>query len=146
LFDTSVKVRCPGEQICDDYQGAVESSCLMEFGSQVVDIGAYQACMQCEKLPTKPLVQLQRMAAVVPDPQLQQYRTDAHLESLVDRIEMLAEQHKAGWTVVFDELELWEAKLLVHWINVEQQLERIARQTQSLVTQTLLQTLVKTRI
>jgi hypothetical protein len=81
----------------------------------------------------------------VPDPQLQQYRTDADTERLVDRIEQLAEQHKAGWTVVFDELEVWEANLLVYWFSVEKQLERIAGQTQSILLHSLLQALVKTR-
>lgn len=100
----------------------------MDYDGQLVDIGAYQACMQCEKLPTKPLVQLQRMAEQVPDESLQGYRTDRETEALVDRIERLAERHQAGWHVSFGDLEHWEADLLVYWLSSLKQMERQQQQ------------------
>ncbi len=145
MFETSGKPRCPGEQDCEEYQGVVESSCLMEFDNKLVDIGAYQACLQCEKLSTKPLVQLQRMADIVPDEKLHRYRVDADVEPLVDRIEQLAERQKAGWLVDFGALEWFEAQLLVFWLNAEKQMERITIQAQQMMTQALLQALAKSR-
>lgn len=146
MFELSTLARCPGEVDCEDYQGAADSSCLMEYDGQLVDIGAYQACMQCEKLSTKPLVQLQRMADAVPDERLQQYRSDADVDLLADQIEQLAERHKAGWQVPFGELEYWEAQLLMFWLNAERQMERIMQQSQQLMTQALIKALVQTRM
>ncbi len=145
MFETSGKPRCPGEEDCEEYQGAVGSDCLMEYSGKLVNLGAYQACMNCEKLPTKPLVQLQRMAEVVPDPQLQKYRTDADVELLIDRIERLAEHHRAGWLVDFGSLEWWECDLVIFWLNAEKQMERIAVQAQQMMMQALLQALLKAR-
>jgi hypothetical protein len=115
----------------------------MEYGGVLVDIGAYQACVGCERLDTKPLPELQRMAQIVPDERLVEYREGADVERLVDRIQQLAERQHAGWAVEYDRLEPWEAELLVHWLNLERGLERTARQIQ---TEVLLQALLRTRM
>jgi hypothetical protein len=124
-FEVNGGKNCPGETDCADRFQTATDTYLQEFdGGVVVDIGRYGACLDCEKLKTKPLVELRRMAEVVPSPLLAEYQTNANLEALVDQIEALAERHLAGWLVDFNGLDEWEAELLVFWLTLERHFTR----------------------
>lgn len=83
--------------------------------------------MMCAKLPSKPLVQLQRMAEVVPRADIQQYLIEQEGVELADHIEWLIEQHNAGWPVNVGALEPWEASLFVFWQTAWQRFDESNR-------------------
>lgn len=113
-FEQTASNPCPGEADCQIFQSASED-CLWEQAGEIHQIGQYQACMMCVKLPSKPLVQLERMAQIVPRSDLQQYLSEQASAELADHTEWLIEQHNAGWPVEVGALQPWEARLFVFW-------------------------------
>lgn len=75
-------------------------------------------------MPTKPLVELKRLAEVFPREDLQVYQVSTEVEPLIDRAEAMAEEHSAGWSIEIGALDWIEAQLFVFWITAEKQMER----------------------
>lgn len=100
--------------------------CWEEYDGQLVNIGQYQACINCRKVKSKPPAEMQAMARIVPDARFAEYLVDAETEPFIDHIEQLASRQRAGWWTAqdFGQLDPWEAELLMFWIEAERIAER----------------------